>query len=287
MADYNYKGTEIISELILNPEGGLNGGNQKILVKCSKCSNIKNVGYLGHVTNMVNKNKSEYKCSKCINGERIKEYNKSNTGVSLIDRLGEDTALKSIEKRKITLKEKESRGIKIPRPGNTKTWDERFGIEESIKRKEWMSKNNKLVPKYGPDNPQWGKPAHKLSGKGTKGYYNGIFFRSLMELSFIINFLEKNNIIYESGELKKYAIPYKLDDISRNYFCDFVVDKTFYEIKPEALHNTYKNRCKWEYAKTWCSERGYEFKVYSEYDFDLLKREEIDKLITDDKLILL
>lgn len=85
----------------------------------------------------------------------------------------------------------------------------------------------------------------------------------------------------------KFAIPYKLNDNPRNYFCDFVVGKTFYEIKPQALHNTEMNRCKWGSARKWCDDNGFEFKVYSEYDFDLLKRSEIDILINDGKLILI
>lgn len=281
-----YIGNEILGDLLLNPNGKIKK-NQTIKVKCSQCNTTKNIGYYGHVVNRTKSNEDEYLCSKCVNGNRISNYNRDNTGISLNERLGEDGASKSIKKRLATIAENERNGILIPRPGNTKTWDERYGIEESNKKKIWMRDNNKLVPKYGEDNPQWGKPAHKLSGKGVKGYYNGIFFRSLMEASFIINFLDRNDMKFENGELKKFAIPYKLNDNPRNYFCDFVVGKTFYEIKPQALHNTEMNRCKWESARKWCDDNGFEFKVYSEYDFDLLKRSEIDILINDGKLILI
>lgn len=108
-----------------------------------------------------------------------------------------------------------------------------------------------------------------------------------MEASFIINFLEKNNLQFENGELKKYAIPYIYNGSPRNYFCDFVVDKTFYEVKPKALHKSRQNIAKWESAKIWCNERGYDFKIFSEHDYEKLSQEDIDNLKKCGKLILI
>jgi hypothetical protein len=167
------------------------------------------------------------------------------------------------------------------------TWDSLYGKERADEKRKITREKCPFIPKYGSDNPQWGKPAHKLSGKGTKGYYNGIYFRSLMEASFIINYLEKNNLKFENGELKKYVIPYTLNGTPRNYFCDFVVSNIFYEVKPKALHNTLQNREKWKSANEWCLERGYVFKIYSEYDFEILKQKDIDKLKECGKLVLI
>jgi hypothetical protein len=284
-----YRGKEIISELIVNPPWWKSAGkikkSQKILVKCSKCDTIKSVTYSGHVFNRQNSKSPTYKCRSCISGEQLTKYNLDVKGLTLEERLGDEKAKKLRNFRR----EYALENTIIDRlPSFTgKTWEMVRGKEKADRDKEFLRNNHHLPVKYGKDNPQWGKPAHKLSGKGTKGYYNGIYFRSLMEASFIINFLERQNLTFENGEKKKYAIPYMLGDVPRNYFCDFVVDNTFYEVKPKALHNTIQNKAKWEYAKKWCGERGYTFKVYSEYDFDLLKQYEIDNLIDCAKLVLI
>lgn len=291
MDKHDYNGPEILSELIRNPNKGINPGKiklyQKVDVQCSKCKNIKTVGLYGHIINRLNSKESEYLCSDCVNGKRITMYNISNTGISLFERLGEDIARQSIERRKQTILKNEENGIFISRPGNTKTWIERYGEEEAARKKEWLRYNNKLVPKFGEDNPQWGKPAHKLSGKGIKGYYNGVFFRSLMEASFIINFLEKNNLKYENGELRKFAIPYIFEGRKRNYFCDYVVENNYYEIKPLALHTQPRNVAKWDAAKMWCEKNLKTFKIFSEQDFTILSREDVDKLKISGNIILL
>jgi len=61
----------------------------------------------------------------------------------------------------------------------------------------------------------------------------------------------------------------------------------FFEIKPKSLHSNLQNIAKWESAKIWCNKRGYQFKVFSEYDYDKLNQDDIDNLIKDGKLILI
>lgn len=285
---YNYRGEEILSELIINK--GVRGKGkikqkQKIIVKCFNCKQIKEVGYDIHVSNRLKSKKSNYHCRSCIAKETITSYNKSMIGVSLEDRLGKEKAdLLKENSRKFAIDNKI--GSRLQHfPGLS--WEDRFGEERAKIKKEKCRRDCKFVPKFGKDNPQFGKPAHKLSGSGCKGYYNGIFFRSLLEASYIINVLYKNNIKFESGELKKYAIPYKFNGRERNYFCDFITDNIFIEIKPKALHFNLQNLAKWNAAKIWCEERGLKHMVYSELDFPKLAQDTIDFLILTDKLILL
>ena len=52
----------------------------------------------------------------------------------------------------------------------------------------------------------FGRPTPQGSGNGWKGWYKGWFFRSLKELSYVVNVLEPNGDIWESAENIK--IPY-------------------------------------------------------------------------------
>ena len=286
---YDYKGVEIVSELLLNPSGVKGAGKikqkQLVDVRCSKCHSVKSVTYQGHVTNRLKSKYEHYMCHTCVNSLQITDYNKNNLGISLDDRLGlEKSKIVKSKLRKYAI-DNDLKSRLVDFTGTT--WDSLYGKEKAEEKRKLARERCKFVPKYGSDNPQWGKPAHKLSGKGTKGYYNGIYFRSLMEASFMINYLEKNDLKFENGELKKYAIPYILDGSPRNYFCDFVVDHIFYEIKPKALHNTLQNREKWKAAELWCAERNYIFEIYSEHDFDILQQKDIDNLKECGKLILI
>lgn len=286
---YDYNGPEIISKLIINPVGVKGAGKikqrQLIDVKCFNCGNIKRIDYLGHAKNRLKSNKDMYWCHACISCEHITNYNKSYLGKTLEERLGMDIAnkIKASSKKYAIDNNISDRLIKF----RGMSWEEKFGKSKSDELKIKFRESNILKPMYGSDNYQWKKPAHKLSGKGTKGYYNNTYFRSLMEASFIVNFLEKYNMVFESGELKKYAFKYNFEGRYRNYFCDFVSNDIFYEIKPKSLHNSLQNISKWDAAKKWCDENNKIFKIYSEYDFDLLTQADIDNLKNCGKLTLI
>lgn len=72
---------------------------------------------------------------------------------------------------------------------------------------------------------------------GISGYYNGFYFRSMNELSFIINYAEKKNITIISGEDINRSIPYEFEGKSRKYFPDFYFNDLIIEIKPKRLWN--------------------------------------------------
>jgi hypothetical protein len=285
---YDYNGSEIISKLLVNSKYKGKGKikqKQNILVKCSECENIKETNYSGHVTNRLKSPHPNYLCHKCASSYIMSTRNKKSKGMSLDEKYGEEKAnIIKNKHRENAIKNKSHE--RLQERINLK-WDERYGKEKADKMRENHRNKCHFKPKFGNDNPQWGKPSHKLSGKGTKGYYNGIFFRSLMEVSFIIKYLEPNNIKFENGEIRKYAIPYMYEGRQRNYFCDFISDNIFFEIKPKSLHSNVQNIAKWESAKIWCNKRGYQFKVFSEYDYDKLNQDDIDNLIKDGKLILI
>lgn len=284
---YEYRGPEIISELLINIKtkgGGKIKQKQRVDVKCSVCFNIKNVVYQGHVENRLKHPDREYLCNICFNRRRFIEYNKNSKNKTLEERLGVEKAQKT--KEKISKASIERRCINSISHMWGMTWDEKFGKDKADAMRKFSSENCNLKPKFGKDNPQFGKPAHKLSGKGTKGYYLDIYFRSLLEASFI-HYLISNNISFENGECKKYAIPYIFEGRERNYFSDFIVGDTIYEIKPKSLWKTWQNCAKFDAAREWCMKNNKKYIIMSEYDFHQLTQVEIDTFISEGKIKLI
>lgn len=131
----------------------------------------------------------------------------------------------------------------------------------------------------GKNNPMYGKPAPVGSGNGWSGWYKDWYFRSITELSYMINVIERNNWSWENAEKKKYKVPYKLDGVRRNYFSDFIVNnKTMIEIKPGALRNSYLVKIKEEAAIKWCKENNLEYKIIDNTEFDRLSLDQIADL---------
>lgn len=276
-----YRGSEIISELVVNGKTKGTGKvkmSQYVDVQCSSCLCIKRVKYSGHVSNRLKHSDRPYLCRECFAKQAITEYNRSNKGKSLCDRLGLDKA--NVTKAKISQTSKDRDSVKSLRKFYGMTWNEKFGREKADKMREVASKNCKFVPKFGPDNRQFGKPAHKLAGKGTKGYYRGIYFRSLLEASFIRH-LQNNNIQFENGELRKYAILYVFEGRQRNYFSDFVTADAVYEIKPKSLLKTAINCVKFEAARIWCMNNNKKYIIKCEDDFSQIKQSELDVMIAE------
>lgn len=134
--------------------------------------------------------------------------------------------------------------------------------------------------KYRPSYPQ------KYKGDPTN-----IIYRSLWERKFMVYCDLNENILEWSSEEK--CIPYRspIDNRIHRYFPDFItkvrepdgkIKKYMIEIKPfkqtilppkpkrqtkkyivESFEYA-KNQAKWEAAREWCADRGYEFKVITE-----------------------
>jgi len=144
----------------------------------------------------------------------------------------------------------------------------KYGIEEAKKR--WTEQNKKKA-RYGSDNGQFGKPAPMGSGNGWSGWFSGFYFRSLLELSFIVQSI-KNGIEIKSAESNDYRIEYyDKNGKKRNYFPDYVINDVIYEIKPYSLLNTGDNKPKFDAAK----------EKFGPEKFIILTEKEIDKLPDD------
>ncbi len=154
----------------------------------------------------------------------------------------------------------------IPRPRKPRrsfyeTWTERYGKEGADRRREehraLCSKNSS-----GVNNPMYGKPTPQGSGNGWKGWYKGHFFRSLRELTFMLE-LETRQVQWQNGEKKEYRVRYvDHEGTERTYAPDFIVAKeAMYEIKPKRLWNSPLVTAKRLAAEVLCKQLGIEYRL--------------------------
>jgi hypothetical protein len=119
-------------------------------------------------------------------------------------------------------------------------WVTKYGQEEADRRHaNWRAS----VGRSGTANAQYGKPAPKLSGRGIKGWLNGLFFRSLLEMQYIYYRISNGDTII-GAETGEFRVAYTTDDgKQKTYHPDFLVNNTLIiEIKPSALLS--KNKLK-------------------------------------------
>lgn len=163
-------------------------------------------------------------------------------------------------------------------------WVEKFGQEEAeLKLKDYKNKVSKNSS--GSKNPMYGKQSPQGSGNGWSGWYKGWFFRSLIELSYMVNVIERFNLKWVSAEAKIYKIDYiGFKNQSRTYFADFVInDKYLVEIKPKKLHKSKTVILKSEAAVIFCKDRGMVYKIS---DCPKLSSKDLEYLINDGTVIL-
>jgi hypothetical protein len=146
-------------------------------------------------------------------------------------------------------------------------WVEKYGKEVADKKQK--EKNEKTSLRVsGTGNPMYGKPAPQGAGNGWKGWYKGWFFRSLKELSYVLNVLEPQNISWESAESLGIKIPYTAHDgLTRNYTPDFLINgKKLVEIKPQRLRNSLSVRVKEDAALKYAKENNLEYEIIDPID---------------------
>ena len=149
--------------------------------------------------------------------------------------------------------------------------EDRYGKEKANEIKEKASKRMK-----GSNNHMFGKPSPIGSGNGWSGWYKGYYFRSLLELSYLV-YLIDNNIKFEHAEHKKYAVKYlNFEGKERNYFPDFYIfeNDEIIEIKPKHLVNSVDNSAKFLAARS----KYKNFKVITEDDIIKLSDSQIIEL---------
>lgn len=136
---------------------------------------------------------------------------------------------------------------------------------------------NQKFSKPGNKNPMYGKPPSNKVGSGYKGTYKGTFFRSLLELSYIIDYLEKNNIKWVSCEEIQFKIPYETENgINKTYTPDFLInDNIIIEIKPKSRMKSLSVALKAKIAQEYCDKHNM---VYNMIDFPYTSVDKIKQL---------
>lgn len=97
--------------------------------------------------------------------------------------------------------------------------------------------------------------------RGVFGSYKGHHFRSSLELYYMIEILEKQNIEWESCENDRYCIEYDYESKTHWYYPDFRVGRKIIEIKPKYLWDNPIVLAKAEAAQKWCIEHGFEYEL--------------------------
>ncbi len=290
----------ILSKLKLNSKKGKFYGQpvhkQNVIYRCDKCKKEYKRRYiLAYEYNIKYKQDLCHSCILChslnegfreVQYKKIKQIIKNNTGKTYDEIYGKEKAQKRIDEMKKPLRERKgfteekiNAWIKAGQRASSircknKTIDEIHGKEKADEIRKKISKRSS-----GENNPMYGKPSPQGSGNGWSGWYKDWFFRSLLELSYMINVIEKNGWIWESAESKKYKIPYMVDDGERNYFCDFLINNNqLTEIKPKNLRNSKLVVIKEEAATKWCEEHNLLYKIVCDDEFNKLTFEEIKNL---------
>jgi len=276
---------------------------QRIEVKCDICEKVWNLSLYTQINGYKKYNKDL--CRGCKhreqyvlgirNSNHITQYNKLQAGKTLEERLGEEKA--KIAKEKMSKASSGENNANFGAKFNHgfghgalshlgkkgSTYEIMYGFEKAQILKQNCSKNNK-----GEKNPMFGKPSPQGSGNGWSGWYKGWFFRSLKELSFMINVIERFKFKWDTCECKNlFKISYiDYNGINKNYFPDFILnDKYVVEIKPKHLWNSINVVNKKNAAELWCKEHGYKYKLI---DIDKkINLQELNKLINIEEVNLI
>ena len=248
---------------------------------CNKCN--KEISY-GSKNAKIRADNRKSLCKSCCKlGKRNGFYGKKHKK-STIKKISEISS-KQIRSEK----SKKSQSAKMSGSKNSmygKTlydhWVDKHGKEEANKKyKQMVSKQSEKAK--GKNNPMYGKPSPQGSGNGWCGWYKRWFFRSLRELSYVINYLEENNLEWISAEKKKFTIPYvDWNGTQRTYRPDFFVENKFLiEIKPNKLKSGITNKLKAEAAINFCKKKKWDYqeieprRFTTEEIIDLYKKKKI------------
>jgi hypothetical protein len=150
-------------------------------------------------------------------------------------------------------------------------YGETKGIDKWKSFIEKQRLNNK-----GDKNSMYNKCTPIGSGNGWSGWYKGWYFRSILELSYMISIIERFNICWESAEKQFLTCKYTIDGINRTYRADFLLNsKYLIDCKPKKLQRSRENTLKRNAMEEFCKSKGLIFKYT---DITRLTISEIERL---------
>lgn len=271
-----------VEDNILFGKNGLPIREKVLNLKCEICGESFSRTYKNLKNGL--KKYNRILCKHCITSIHLKEFNKSLKNKTAEERFGLEQGLLFRKKMsEVTSGENNPRyGTHLSNETKNKirqsltgvSLEERYGKEKADDIKHQMSLNFS-----GENNPMFGKPAPTGSGNGWSGWYNNFYFRSLLELGFLL----KNNNVKSAEHIK---IPYiDWNKSQRTYHPDFLIDDNIIiEVKPKHLLNAATNKLKFAAAEKWCYENNFKFKVLTEDDIKKPSFEELKQLKQNNKL---
>jgi hypothetical protein len=264
---------------------------------CTVCGNETsyrnmNTGYLTNCSiECRNKNKTikrDYWKGKTQTDEmimkRVKNTNQVEKQKKLETTISERYGVKNISKLD-SIKEKISVGNKGKTSNRSQKWQQ--NIIQSKRNNGTLKHNDKTKGKIRDKLNEY----HKLNLDREKyisesnnvnhfcGWYNGLYFRSSLELSFLVNNDEKK---FTTCEKNKYKIIYKKDDKEKSYYPDFTDDLFIYEIKPSTLLFYKDNQIK---INKGIEVYGDKFKIITEKESPYITKNKIFELIDSNIIV--
>jgi len=154
-----------------------------------------------------------------------------------------------------------------------KTLEEIHGDKKAKEIKRKLSKRSS-----GKNNPSYGK-VYEQGGKSVSGRYKGRWFRSILELSFMVHLEKEMDLDNIMGEVWK--VPYRNSSgVDRTYTPDFYdpASSTVYECKMSWCNNSKDNQEKFKAAEEFFEKKNIKFRVVTENDFHKLSFKEAEKM---------
>ena len=152
-------------------------------------------------------------------------------------------------------------------------WTKKYGEDEAY-RMLTETRKKQSANSSGKNNGMYGKPSPQGSGNGWSGWYKNWYFRSLLELSYVVLVLERFNIVWSGAETIKIKYV-DFNNVERNYFPDFLLNNKYViEIKPKRLFNSIQVIYKKNAAIKYCNDNNLIYKIISP---QILKISEIRK----------
>lgn len=219
--------------------------------------------------------------------ETRRRISESNKGKEYTDEQKAKMGHKFSDEQKAAVSKRMS-GSNNPHFGKFGNQSSNYGKKRTEETKQKMrdawteEKRKERSEKYSGENaPNYGKPPNKYSSNGISGQYSGLYFKSSVELNFLLNYQDLE--LLRSAETKEFQIPYVCSETKEShfYYPDYFneSEKILFEIKQAGWEETHFKNCnvqdKKKAALKFCKEKGWEYRIvesgriYKEEMFDL------------------
>lgn len=151
-----------------------------------------------------------------------------------------------------------------------KSLEEIHGVELATELRHKLS-----VAASGERNPSYEKQT--CGGRSVKGYYKGLFFRSLLEYSFMKHLESENVDLHNDVDYECFQVSYEFDGHKRTYRPDFYVKSRaiVYEVKPAYVLKKVQplQEAKWNAMRVMLEKQAIQFCVITESQFQKIEFE--------------